>query len=230
MPNPTIKQPKFIYLDAGDVLFERRTKDGDNIARELGFNPENYDKILMEVIALQKEEADEFNHIKTLEDEYRIINRFHRRMCEYLGISYTEELITKLSEYRIKADFRIKDGVIEGLERLSKKYELGVLSNALPSRRHFELKLQNIDKYFKHIILSWEEGVQKPNPRIYNIAIERSEHKPSEILFIDDKVSFLEGAKKAGIDNLVILKAKEESNIFPMVSNLVELADLLDCD
>ena len=228
MTNPTIKQPKFIYLDAGDVLFERRTKDGDNIARELGFNPENYDKIVMEVVALQKEEADEFNHIKTLDDEYRIINRFHRRMCDYLGISYTDELITKLSEYRIKADFRIKDGVIEGLERLSKKYELGVLSNALPSRRHFELKLQNVDKYFKHIILSWEEGVQKPNSLIYHIAIDRSKYQPEDILFTDNKVSFLEGAKQAGIDNLVLLKAKEESNIFPMVNNLIELANLLD--
>jgi HAD superfamily hydrolase (TIGR01509 family) len=228
MSNITITQPKFIFLDAGDVLFERNTKDGDNIAKELGFDPENYDEIVMKVVSLQpKEEVEEFNHIKTLDDEYRIINRFHQRMCDYLGISYTDELITKLSEYRIKADFRLKDGVLEGVERLSKNYKLGVLSNALPSRRHFELKLGNLDRFFEIVVLSWEEGIQKPDPRLYQLAIERSGFEPTEILFTDNKVKYLEGAREAGINNLVLLKAKEQSDDFPMVNNLVELAELL---
>ena len=86
MPIFSIPQLKFIFLDAGDVLVERKTKDGDNIARELGFDPANYEKISAEVVALQpKQEVEKFNHIKTLADEHRIINRFHRRMCEYLG-------------------------------------------------------------------------------------------------------------------------------------------------
>jgi hypothetical protein len=75
MTNYTIPQPKFIFFDVGDVLVERRTKDGDNIAYELGFPPEKYEEIVMKVVSLQpKEEVEEFNHIKTLDDEYRIIN------------------------------------------------------------------------------------------------------------------------------------------------------------
>jgi FMN phosphatase YigB (HAD superfamily) len=78
-------------------------------------------------------------------------------MCDYLGISYSDELINKLSEYRIKADFKLKDGIFEGVDRLSKKYKLGVPSNALPSRRYFELKLENLDSYFETVLLSAEE-------------------------------------------------------------------------
>ncbi len=106
---------QFIYLDAGDVLVQRRTKDGDNIARELGFAPEKYEEILNLLISKQTEEQRQaFNHIKTLDDEYEHINAFHRSMCDYLNHPYDDSLITKLSEYRIKADFELKAEVVEG--------------------------------------------------------------------------------------------------------------------
>lgn len=224
-----LRKPTFIYLDAGDVLFRRRLPDGDNISRELQIDPKEYHKIVMEVVMSQPEsERNEFNHIPTLEDEYRIINRFHRRLCDYLGKEYDEAFITKLSEYRIKADFELKPGVVEGLKELSKSYRLGVLSNALPSRRHFELKLENIDQFFETVTLSWEEGIQKPEKGIYEIAIQRASVDPSEILFVDNKVNYLEGARNCGIDNLVLMKVKDVSDDYPMIDSLVELVQILN--
>jgi len=104
-----VRKPEFIFFDGGDVLFNRKTPDGDNIARELGFDPAQYDQIVQETIKTQSnKEVQEFNQIKTLEDEYRIINRFHEYMCRYLGVAYDDVLINKLTEYRIKADFELK--------------------------------------------------------------------------------------------------------------------------
>lgn len=228
------KEVEFIYFDGGSVLVNRNTPDGDHIAKELGFDPKEYDSIVMSVVATQSpEEIDSFWHVDTLEKEYEVLNNFHIKMCEYLKKPYTLELITKLTEFRIKADFSLKSGVPEALKRLSTKYKLGVLSNALPSRRHFELKLENIDKYFEPIILSFEEGVQKPNFGIYKIAIDRSKTDPQKIIFIDDKVSFLNGAKQAGIGNLMLHRSiKNNSNDevdapYASVNDLLELCELL---
>lgn len=229
------KDIEFIYLDGGSVLFHRNTPDGDHIAKELGFDPKDYDTIVMAVVATQTpEEGGNFWHINTLEKEYEVINRFHIKMCEYLKKPYTPELITKLTEFRIKADFSLKPGVSEALKRLSTKYKLGVLSNALPSRRHFELKLENINKYFDPVILSFEEGFQKPNLEIYKIAIEKSGLDSKKILFVDDKISFLNGAKQAGIGGLV-LHTTIKSNIdvqndvpYQAVNNLLGLCELLE--
>jgi HAD superfamily hydrolase (TIGR01509 family) len=131
-------------------------------------------------------------------------------MCEYLNIEYDQKLIQKLTKYRTQGNYKLFTGLTETLERLSKKYKLGVLSNALPSRRHHELKIDNIDKYFDVVIISSEEGVRKPNREIYEIAIEKSGYKKEEILFIDDKVSYLDGAVNAGIENVALFKTESE--------------------
>lgn len=229
------KDIEFIYLDGGSVLFHRNSPDKDHIANELGFDPKNYDEIVMAVVATQTpEEGEAFWHINTLEKEYEVINRFHVKMCEYLKKPYTQELITKLTEFRIKADFSLKPGVPEALKRLNSKYKLGVLSNALPSRKHFELKLENIDTYFDPIILSFEEGFQKPSLEIYNIAIEESGIDSKKILFVDDKISFLDGAKQAGIGCLILhTSAKNHTEakngtLYHSVNNLLELCELLE--
>lgn len=234
MHNNNLSEVEYIYLDGGSVLVTRNTPDGDNIAKELGFDPQDYEKILMATIATQTpEETANFWHIETLEKEYDILNNFHTKMCEYLNKPYTPELITKLSEYRIKADFSLKPGITEALQRLSKKYKLGVLSNALPSRRHFELKLENIDKYFDPIILSFEEGIQKPNVELYKIGIERAQVNPQKVLFVDDKPSYLRGAKESGIANLILHTSKETNpnnkgvDEYPHIDNLIELCELL---
>ena len=84
MLNFPIPQPKFIYFDAGDVLVERKTKDGDNIAREQGFDPADYEKISAVVVALQlKEEVEEFNHIKTLTMLYNLRYNIYKMHINY---------------------------------------------------------------------------------------------------------------------------------------------------
>jgi len=223
-----IKQPKFIYLDVGNVLVYKRTTEGENIARELGFQPDQYETIIQKVIELQGEKiSSKFWNIRTLDDETQVLNEFHRKMCEYLKIDSSDDLIHRLTNYRTKGDFVLKEGVVDALESLSSRYKLGVLSNALPSRRHHELTLGGIDKYFDQIIISMEVGFHKPDKQIYEIAINMSGVHPSEILFVDDKISYLEGATKAGIHNLILFGSKDSTNKFLKIKSLRELVTLL---
>lgn len=202
---------KFIYFDAGNVLFYKTTSEGENIAKELGFPPEKYQDIIDILVKQQGEElTNKFYNLATLEEQIEYLNGLHKRMCKFLDIEYDQKLIDKLTKYRTHGNYKLHKGLKETLERLSKKYKLGVLSNALPSRRHHELKIDNVDQYFGVIIISSEEGLRKPNREIYEIAIDKSGCKKEEILFIDDKKSFLDGALEAGIRNVLLFKTRSD--------------------
>ncbi len=219
---------KQIYFDAGRVIFTRRTPDGDNIAKLLGFPKSEYDSLLKKIIELQsQEDRERFWNIRTLEDEYASLNGFHKLMCEYLNHPYDDEFITRLSECRIKADFVVNEGVVETLEKLKNTYKLSILSNALPSRRHHELLMENLIAYFDPIIISFEIGVHKPDPEIFNYALKQSPFQASEVAFVDDKLENLQAAEKAGFGQCILF-SKEKHLKYKSTTNFRVLPNLID--
>jgi putative hydrolase of the HAD superfamily len=46
-------------------------------------------------------------------------------------------------------------------------------------------------------------GVRKPNPKIYEFALQKGQARPEETLFIDDKPKMIEPATKMGITGIV---------------------------
>lgn len=64
---------------------------------------------------------------------------------------------------------------------------------------------------FNHIIDSCEEGVRKPEPEIFHIALERAGVKPQEVLFLDDFEGNLEAAKVLGIDGIFVTPDEEKT-------------------
>jgi HAD superfamily hydrolase (TIGR01509 family) len=219
---------KQIYFDVGRVIFTRRTPDGDNIAKLLGFRKEDYQKVWQAVIDIQTEEENAmFWKIKTIEEEYKYLNEFHRKMCIYLNHPYDEEFITKLSDCRIKADFTINDGVIETLKILRDKYRLSIITNALPSRRHHELLMENLIENFDPIIISFEIGLHKPDKKIFEYALNQSPFEPFEIALIDDNLENVQSAKEVGFGQCIFF-SNETHPDFKNTTNFRELLELLD--
>jgi len=204
---------KQIFFDVGKVILTRRTTDASNIAKVIGVTEEKYSEIHEKVISDQtKEQHEQFWSIRTLEDEYRYIDDFNRRVCTLLDIKYDDALIRKMTDCRIKADFVINEGVIDTLTELKKKNQLSILSNALPSRRHFDLKIENLIEFFDPILISFEIGLHKPDPEIFKQALATSKFKPEEIAFIDDKEQNLEVAKAAGFGKCVLMSKEKNAN------------------
>jgi putative hydrolase of the HAD superfamily len=84
----------------------------------------------------------------------------------------------------------------------------GILSNtffAVP----LILRLTGGYRGFEPLVLSSVEGVAKPAPRIYQIAIERSGVQPQEILFIDNREENLDSAKKLGMKVVLAKNSKQ---------------------
>lgn len=216
--------PKFIYFDAKNVLISKDVYEGDYIAKELGFDPNEYDEIIKKVITYVGDDAVEgFNNIHTIEEEEKYFNWFNKYLCEYMNIPWTDDLGKKLTDFHVHQNCKVIPGVLKTLQLLYGKYGMGVISNALPSRRAYELKIDGLDQYLSPIIISSEEGSIKPYPRIFEIAAQRANVEFKDILFIDDKEEFLNGAVKVGIDNVVLVNKHNQSTDYPSILNISEL-------
>jgi len=69
---------------------------------------------------------------------------------------------------------------------LQSEYQLAILSNAGNQAREIIENHYHLDAYVEEIIISAEEGVIKPDHRIYQIAMDRLKTTPETSLFIDD--------------------------------------------
>ena len=84
-----------------------------------------------------------------------------------------------------------------------KKYKLIALSNVNSSHWNYLLnKKGDFLEYFSEFILSHEVHLTKPDPRIFQLAIEKSECKAEEIVYIDDGLNNIRSANELGIRGL----------------------------
>ncbi len=73
------------------------------------------------------------------------------------------------------------------LKILSEKYKIGIIANQSPGTSD-RLEKLGILRYTDLVIDSAEEGVAKPDRRIFEIALERSSCNPSEAVMIGDRI------------------------------------------
>lgn len=95
------------------------------------------------------------------------------------------------------------------LEGLAARYRLLLMSNT--NALHFDIIRQNypLIRHFHHLILSHEVKAMKPEPAIYQAAIERAGCRPEECFFTDDIMEYVEGARKMGIDAVQFRSAEQ---------------------
>lgn len=98
-------------------------------------------------------------------------------------------------------DFLIPiDGVIALAEELGEKgYRLYLLSNTSVRFRRFFGKLPVL-RDFSGLVLSFEEGLLKPEPEFYRRLFDRYALRPEECFFIDDSPPNIEAAWNLGME------------------------------
>jgi len=80
------------------------------------------------------------------------------------------------------------------------------VSNFAPTLRTI-LRHKSILHYFDPIIISTEVGVEKPNPAIFRLALERSGLKAERVLHVGDHdVNDIWAARQAGITAVKVLR------------------------
>ena len=120
---------------------------------------------------------------------------------------YTEAIELYRSKWR-----EMLTGEVPGMRDLIselrvKKYEIYGLTNwsmeTFPEARERFGILQLIDRY----VVSGAEGLVKPDPRLFQVLLERYHLKAEECIFVDDNPDNVSAAKKLGMQGIVFTNA-----------------------
>ena len=121
----------------------------------------------------------------------------------------------------------------ETLKLLSKKYNIGIIANQ-PEGTARRLKKYGLLPYIKLVVSSFEEGVAKPDERIFRIALQRAGCAADNAVMIGDRVdNDILPAKKVGMYTVwikqglgkywQILDDSEKADF--IIDNIEDLAD-----
>jgi HAD superfamily hydrolase (TIGR01549 family) len=94
--------------------------------------------------------------------------------------------------------------VPQALEGLKGRYRMSVISNANGTVRE-KLRRVGLLGYFETVLDSGEEGIEKPDPRIFHAAVERTGARMDQSLYIGDMYHIdVAGARAAGMEVVLL--------------------------
>ncbi len=181
---------QFVYFDLGNVLV---SFDPDiacaNVAEQFGVEVER-----ARAVIYQSGLQDVFEHGQVSSQQFA--DTVRRELKLTVTQMPTQALLDATSDMftPIESMVDIIRSVVDSGHRA------GILSNT--SASHWDwIKRQNwsvMTSAFEVEILSYEVGVMKPNPRIYQAAQTAAGVSPSSILFLDDRTENVAGAIACG--------------------------------
>jgi len=121
------------------------------------------------------------------------------------------------------------EGAHEILKHLQLNYQLHIITNGFNEVQYLKMEKSDLTKYFKTIITSEDAGVKKPNPIIFEYALDQAKAISSESIMIGDNwEADIMGAKNAGLDVIYCNFNQESvSSTIKSVKNLIELKQYL---
>lgn len=216
---------KNIIFDIGRVLVEPRTgywfitNNFYNIIDKKNINNEQLLKSLQDNIYLHTQEP------KNEEEEYKMFSNYYFKVLSDINYpNLTKDIADKIAYDRVYDDkmFAFYADVRENIIRLSKKYNLYIISNGWPSSLRI-LHNVGLDKYFKGIVISSMYTKEKEES-LFDIFLEKYKVNPSESIFVDDWPPILEKAKEYGFNLLLMDRKKQDiSSSFKVINELSEI-------
>lgn len=123
----------------------------------------------------------------------------------------------------------------ECLKRLSTKYKIGVIANQPPGTAK-RLEEHRILKYIDLVIASAEEGIAKPDRKIFETALGRADCIPKQSVMIGDRIdNDIVPANQLGMNTIWIKQGfgrhwiitNDEEKADYVVNNLTEICNIL---
>ena len=119
-----------------------------------------------------------------------------------------QEYIHYLPQYN-----HLYEGAVEVLDYLYPKYKLHIITNGFQTVQAGKLKNSNIEHYFQTITNSEMAGVKKPNPLIFEFALDLAKVTKVQSIMIGDSLEAdVEGALNAGLDAIFFNEFNVETN------------------
>lgn len=117
---------------------------------------------------------------------------------------------------------------LEGLKKMGQA--TAILSNGSPDMLDAAVTHSGLDKHLDHVLSVAEVGIYKPDPRVYQLAVDRLGVKPDEICFVsantwDAQAGANFGFQAARIDRFGLIDEKIPGKPAVMMNSLVELLE-----
>lgn len=197
---------KAIFFDIGGILVkEDRVNQYAKLAKVMEID-------LDEFIAIKKAKAPLFTEGKISEKRY---------FQFYIDAFNLDAKKFKSNWLKLAKKHNTIDKSIEKLLfQLKKNYLLGTLTNV--NSYYNKLREQNdAYKHFKIKLLSFKEKHRKPDLILYKKILKITKLNPNEIIFIDDKIQYVEPAKSLGMTTILF------TNKFSFIKDLKKLGVIL---
>jgi putative hydrolase of the HAD superfamily len=195
-------QIKTVFLDAGGVLVDPNWQRVSAVLRRHGIDVEP--EALSDAEAHAKFRFDEPVRIATTRDEDRW-DAYFEHVLTQAGVrtkSGIAEAMTELRAYHAAHNLweHVPSQVPDVLGRLrSRGLQLVVVSNANEQLRASFDRL-GLSQHIDILVNSYEEGVGKPDPRLFQIALDRATAQPDSTVHVGDLYHVdVVGARAAGV-------------------------------
>ena len=177
---------KNIILDVGGILFDDSKK--------------NIEKVLNKDCNLIYKTAYGLGFKECLLG-YKTINEHIASLSntvDFNNISYI------LNKNNLSITYPLMSENLEYVKQLKReRYKIYLLTNITEESYDYINSVLNIKRIFNGGIYSYQEHLIKPNPKIYNLLIDRFNLNKKETIFFDDKEKNVIAACKVGIKSII---------------------------
>lgn len=174
------------------------------------------------------------NSMKRHVDFNQVTQDALRVACEALALSYADAVLDELNHaYRTLRPFADARPALEALRSANNKPKLAILSNGAPDMLNAVVKHNGFDTLLDAVLSVEEVGVFKPDPRVYQLAVDRLGFDKSEIAFVSSNGWDAAGAKAFGFNVFWINRSGtpvERLGVVPdyVVTSLDDVAEILE--
>lgn len=177
-----------IVFDLGGVLF----KEGKTEAAEKLASEHNYKKDI--IINL-------FTAGKSIDLRKGLIT--DEEFWQWAQTQLPEGYDTALVKQTWYEGYILDDDIFNLVKQLQGKYKLIAFSDNEVNRITFLDDKYDFEKYFDLEIYSYEYTLTKKDKEFYNVLLEKSNVKPNEMAYVDDKAEALQFAQALGIQTIL---------------------------
>ncbi len=221
-----INKPKFIYFDLDDTLLDHK-KAEENGLKDVHSHFEEVRKVNLDELTSVYHRIN-----RGLWEEYgaglidrKILHRFRfEETFAELEIPtdlYAEAGQVYMNYYRNHWEW--VSGAKEAFLHIRANFETGLITNGFAETQWMKINQFGFKEQVKHIVISEEVGIMKPNPGIFDHATDLAKVDREDILYIGDSFnSDIKGGKSAGWQVAWFTKEKEQEK--------TQIADLVFSD
>jgi len=174
-----------VYFDLGGVIVRTEFQaPRQHLAERLGLE---YEDIVKAVFEGESSRRASIGAISEDEHWAAVVHKLHLPASE-----------TQAVRDEFFAGDIIDRSLLDFMRGLRKTVKVGLISNAWSGARPWIVS-QKFEDAFDIMIISAEVGVMKPDPRIYQVALEQLDMAPAEAVFLDDFIENVKGAQEEGM-------------------------------